>query len=110
MQYDRLQIGQKLRDMRKGKKYTVEELGDRMGISVSHVNQIERGSRNMSMELLVRFINIYDTDANSILMDISELKTDSIDAQLRQLPAETRDYLTGVFRYMINTSREQVTI
>lgn len=110
MQYDRLQIGQKLRDMRKGKKYTVEELGDRMGISVSHVNQIERGSRNMSMELLVRFINIYDTDANSILMDISELKTDSIDAQLRQLPAETRDYLTGVFRYMINTSMEQVTI
>ena len=45
MQYDRLQIGQRLRDMRKNKKYTIEELGDRMGISVSHVNQIERGSR-----------------------------------------------------------------
>lgn len=110
MQYDRLQIGQKLRDMRKGKKYTVEELGDRMGISVSHVNQIERGSRNMSMELLVRFINILDTDANSILMDISDIKTDSIDAQLSMLPAEKRDYLTGVFRYMITTSMEQVTI
>lgn len=110
MQYDRLQIGQKLRDMRKGKKYTVEELGDRMGISVSHVNQIERGSRNMSMELLVRFINILDTDANSILMDISDMKADSIDAQLSMLPAEKRDYLTGVFRYMINTSMEQVRI
>ena len=35
MQYDRLQIGQRLRDMRKNKKYTIEELGDRMGISVS---------------------------------------------------------------------------
>ncbi len=110
MQYDRLQIGQKLRDMRKGKKYTVEELGDRMGISVSHVNQIERGSRNMSMELLVRFINILDTDANSILMDISDMKADSIDAQLSMLPAEKRDYLMGVFRYMITTSMEQVTI
>lgn len=110
MQYDRLQIGQKLRDMRKGKKYTVEELGDRMGISVSHVNQIERGSRNMSMELLVRFINILDTDANSILMDISDMKADSIDAQLSMLPVEKRDYLTGVFRYMINTSMEQVRI
>ena len=110
MQYDRLQIGQKLRDMRKGKKYTVEELGDRMGISVSHVNQIERGSRNMSMELLVRFINILDTDANSILMDISDMKADSIDAQLSMLPAEKRDYLTSVFRYMISTSMEQVRI
>ncbi len=110
MQYDRLQIGQKLRDMRKGKKYTVEELGDRMGISVSHVNQIERGSRNMSMELLVRFINILDTDANSILMDISDMKADSIDVQLSMLPVEKRDYLTGVFRYMINTSMEQVRI
>ena len=110
MQYDRLQIGQKLRDMRKGKKYTVEDLGDRMGISVSHVNQIERGSRNMSMELLVRFINILDTDANSILMDISDMKSDSIDAQLSMLPAEKRDYLTGVFRYMISTSMEQVII
>jgi len=110
MQYDRLQIGQKLRDMRKGKKYTVEELGDRMGISVSHVNQIERCSRNMSMELLVRFINTLDTDANSILMDISDMKSDSIDAQLSMLPAEKRDYLTGVFRYMISTSMEQVRI
>ncbi len=110
MQYDRLQIGQKLRDMRKGKKYTVEELGDRMGISVSHVNQIERGSRNMSMELLVRFINTLDTDANSILMDISDMKSDSIDAQLSMLPVEKRDYLTEVFRYMISTSMEQVRI
>jgi transcriptional regulator with XRE-family HTH domain len=110
MQYDRLQIGQKLRDMRRGKKYTVEELGDRMGISVSHVNQIERGSRNMSMELLVRFINIFDTDANSILMDIGDMKPDSIDAQLRLLPEEKREYLTGVFRYMISTSMKQVMI
>ena len=110
MQYDRLQIGQKLRDMRKGKKYTVEELGDRMGISVSHVNQIERGSRNMSMELLVRFINILDTDANSILMDITEIKSDSIDAQVSMLAGVMRDFLTGVFRYMISTSMEQVTI
>ena len=64
----------------------------------------------MSMELLVRFINILDTDANSILMDISDMKSDSIDAQLSMLPAEKRDYLTGVFRYMITTSMEQVTI
>lgn len=110
MQYDRLQIGQRLRDMRRSKKYTIEELGDRMGISVSHVNQIERGSRNMSMELFVGFINIYDTDANSILMDVRDIKPDSIDAQLGMLPVEQRRYLTGVFRYMIQTSMRQVAV
>lgn len=110
MQYDRLQIGQRLRDMRRSKKYTIEELGDHMGISVSHVNQIERGSRNMSMELFVGFINIYDTDANSILMDVRDIKPDSIDAQLGMLPAEQRSYLTGVFRYMIQTSMRQVAV
>lgn len=110
MQYDRLQIGQRLRDMRRSKKYTIEELGDRMGISVSHVNQIERGSRNMSMELFVGFINIYDTDANSILMDVKDIKPDSIDAQLGMLPAEQRSYLTRVFRYMIQTSMRQVAV
>lgn len=110
MQYDRLQIGQRLRDMRKNKKYTIEELGDRMGISVSHVNQIERGSRNMSMELFVGFINLYDTDANSILMDIKDIRKDSIDAQLVMLPDAQRSYLIGVFRYMIQSSMRQVAV
>ena len=110
MQYDRLQIGQRLRDMRKNKKYTIEELGDRMGISVSHVNQIERGSRNMSMELFVGFINLYDTDANSILMDIKDIRKDSIDAQLDMLPDAQRSYLIGVFRYMIQSSMRQVAV
>ena len=110
MQYDRLQIGQRLRDMRRSKKYTIEELGDRMGISVSHVNQIERGSRNMSMELFVGFINLYDTDANSILMDIKDIRKDSIDAQLGMLPDAQRSYLIGVFRYMIQSSMRQVAV
>jgi hypothetical protein len=43
-------------------------------------------------------------------MDIGDMKPDSIDAQLRLLPDEKREYLTGVFRYMISTSMKQVTI
>ena len=54
MIYSRYKIGQKLRDIRIDNGLTIVELAERLGISVSHVNQIERGYRNMSLDLLMR--------------------------------------------------------
>lgn len=75
MIYSRYKIGQKLRDIRIDNGLTIVELAERLGISVSHVNQIERGYRNMSLDLLMRYIDEFDVDANSILMCAEKRQT-----------------------------------
>lgn len=75
MIYSRYKIGQKLRDIRIDNGLTIVELAERLGISVSHVNQIERGYRNMSLDLLMRYIDEFDVDANSILMCADKRQT-----------------------------------
>ena len=105
MIYSRYKIGQKLRDIRINNGLTIVELAERLGISVSHVNQIERGYRNMSLDLLMRYIDEFDVDANSILM-CADKKTNSIDDKL----SSSKRYFLGVFNYMIQTREGEVSV
>lgn len=45
MEYDGILIGQSVRDIRTERGLTIEELSDRVGKSVSHIHQLELGSR-----------------------------------------------------------------
>ena len=67
MEYDGILIGQAVRDIRTERGLTIEELSDRVDKSVSHIHQLELGSRKMSVDLLLAFVSVLDTDANRIL-------------------------------------------
>ena len=67
MKYDGILIGQAVRDIRTERGLTIEELSDRVDKSVSHIHQLELGSRKMSVDLLLAFVSVLDTDANRIL-------------------------------------------
>ena len=49
MQYDGFVVGSGIRAMRKKSTYTLEELSEKTGISVSNIKRIEQGNRNLSM-------------------------------------------------------------
>lgn len=109
MIYSRYKIGQKLRDIRIDNGLTIVELAERLGISVSHVNQIERGYRNMSLDLLMRYMDEFDVDANSILM-CADKRTNSIDDKLSSMSQDNKRYFLGVFNYMIQTREGKVSV
>lgn len=67
MKYDGILIGQAVRDIRTERGLTIEELSDRVDKSVSHIHQLELGSRKMSVDLLLALVSVLDTDANRIL-------------------------------------------
>ena len=46
-------MGRKVRDLRKARDITQEQLADRLGISASFLGHIERGTRTASLETLV---------------------------------------------------------
>lgn len=113
VEYDGILIGQAVRDIRTERGLTIEELSDQVGKSVSHIHQLELGSRKMSVDLLLAFVSVLDTDANRILrIEKTEAVCDkgqksstevSIDEELDKLPVLQREYLKKAFLNMIQT-------
>lgn len=50
MEYEGWKAGQALRNVRKSRHLTIEQLSERVNKSPSHINQIELGSRKMSVD------------------------------------------------------------
>lgn len=104
MQYESLRIGNTIRCLREQKKMSLEEMSYQLNRSVSHVGQIELGKRRLGMDMLYSLMDIFEVDANAILL-IAEPKEScrfSIDAELAKLSEKDSQYLASVFLYMIN--------
>ncbi len=64
---DKYKIGNKLRDLREKKNVTQLQVVEALGISYNHYAKIEEGMRGMSLKMLFKLMNYYETDANTIL-------------------------------------------
>jgi CxxC motif-containing protein (DUF1111 family) len=100
MKYEGYKIGPVIRDIRKDKGLLIEEVAAKTGISVSTLGQVEQGGRNLSMKNLYMLMEVYETDANSLLA--IDCTPDSLDSRLKQLPADKQDYLKKTFDFMID--------
>lgn len=104
MEYDGIRAGQEIRRQRNRKHMSILELSGRINTSASHLNQIELGSRKMSIDMLYRLIDELDADANTLLAVPTKtniLGGISIDAELCKLPTDKQKYLIAIFRQMI---------
>ena len=99
MQYDGFVVGPGIRALRKKSTYTLEALSEKTGISVSNIKRIEQGNRNLSMRNLYALMDVYETDANTLL-DLDSV-SDSIDSKLKRLPEEKRRFLVKSFEFML---------
>lgn len=105
MKYEGWKVGQELRKLRKERGMSVDDLSCRLGMSRSHINQLEQGHRKMSMDLLYKIMSELDVDANTILVIPAKAEPFehlSIDKQLERIPEEERMFLQKTFQYMIN--------
>ena len=96
MKYEGYKIGPVIRGIRKDKGLLIEEVAAKTGISVSTLGQVEQGGRNLSMKNLYMLMEVYETDANSLLA--IDCTPDSLDSRL---PADKQDYLKKTFDFMI---------
>lgn len=106
MRYEGWKAGKEIRLLRKQKGLTLEESSFRLGMSPSHINQLELGNRKMSIDLFYKLMDEFEVDANTILKipTKKELERElSIGVLLESFPMEKRKYLENVFQYMINT-------
>ncbi len=59
-------VGEQIRIIRKAKGMTQEGLADKSGLSFSYISDVERGTRNISLQSLEKIINSLDITPNEI--------------------------------------------
>lgn len=65
-------MGMRIRQVRKAKGWSQEELAARCGISMAFLGHIERGTRSMSLETLVSLCRELGTDADALLWGVPD--------------------------------------
>ena len=60
-------LGRKIRQQRKKKKYTLEQLAEKLDVSTTFIGQIERAKGIPSLETLVKIANILEISTDSLL-------------------------------------------
>lgn len=99
MKYEGYKIGPVTRNVRKRKGLLLDDVATKTGISVSTLGQVEQGGRNLSMKNLYMLMDVYETDANTLLA--IDATSDSLDSKLRELPVDKQEYLRKTFDFMI---------
>lgn len=60
-------LGRKIRQQRKSKKYTLEQLAEKLDVSTTFIGQIERAKGKPSLETLVKIANALEISTDSLL-------------------------------------------
>ena len=64
-------IGMRIRQVRKAKGWSQDELAKKCGVSMSFLGHIERGTRIMSLETFVSICAALDTGADELLCGVA---------------------------------------
>ena len=67
MQLDYIMIGNRIREVRKSKKWTQEILAEKSGIEPSNISHIERAATKLSLQTLVSIANALEVSADDLL-------------------------------------------
>lgn len=67
-------IGRKLKEIRKKKKLTQEELGEASGLDYTSIGAAERGERNLSIKSLLRVADALEADAGYFIPSSKKMK------------------------------------
>ena len=70
-------IGERIKELRRAKKLTQEELAALMGISRVQINQWETGARELTASRIIDFANALDTSCEYLLRGVPVEKADS---------------------------------
>lgn len=60
-------LGKQIRERRKEKKYTLEQLAEKLDVSTTFIGQIERAKGIPSLETLVKIANVLEISVDELL-------------------------------------------
>ena len=87
---DQAKIGQYLKNLRKSKNLTQEELSEKLGVSRRSVSRWETGNNLPDLDLLIELADFYDVDLRDMLTGNTE--DASMDKELKETALMVAEY------------------
>ena len=88
MCYEIEAVGSRLRQLRKGKDMTQEQLAEQLNVSLDHLGKIETGKHRCSLEILIDISEFFGISLDYLILD--RMPSDAvarIDAAIAELTA-----------------------
>lgn len=83
-----------LKDLRKGRGYTIREVSDRSGVSVAYISQLENGHRGVpSPEVLMKLSEGLNTSYSSLMQSAGYLESDDTIKTTLSAPVNLRRFI-----------------
>lgn len=95
-----LDVGEKIRVLRKKLDYTQQELAEKSGVAAVTIQQYERGVRVPKIDILVKIADALDVDINYFLHDNYSDNSDSVGEKIRIARINARMTKADVARKM----------
>lgn len=87
---DQIKIGALLKELRKERKLTQEEIAGKFGVSQRSVSRWENGNTMPDISILIELADFYDVDLREILK--GKRKAENMDADLKETLEMVSDY------------------
>lgn len=71
-----MRIGQKVSKLRKDKKMSMRELGEKVGVSHAHISKLESGLNSASLDLLEKIAEYFNIDVSYFFTQDEEALSD----------------------------------
>ena len=95
----------RIRDIRQERELTLAELAGKVGVSIPHLSEVERGKKNLNNHLLVRLAAALGVTPEDLIASDSRSALAALHAELSSLDAEDRDRVRA-FVAALRKSRE----
>lgn len=101
---DQVVIGEFLRELRKEKDLTQEQLADKLNVSRRTVSRWETGSNMPDLDILVELADFYDVDLRDIFN--GKRREEKMDAELKDTLLQAADYT----QELANRSKKRINL
>ena len=95
MYFDQVAFGQRLKELRREREMSQEEVGEELGVSEMHYKHIENGHKGISIDLLIDLAELFHVSTDYLLTG-SSMDREKETAQLK----DVIDVLTRITRSM----------
>lgn len=92
-------LGKQIRKNRKLKKYTLEQLAEKLDVSTTFIGQIERAKGKPSLETLVKIANVLEVSVDSLLF--GDLNSKAISGHFLNRVVELTENFTSLEKNLL---------
>lgn len=100
LELDYTKMGKRIRQIRKAKGWSQEQLAKRCGISLNFMGCIERGARRMSMDTFASLCRELEADADALLWGITQPSETTIQGMWSRMEKKDDDSYAMYIRIM----------